>query len=256
MPDQTLTVTVPLPLFSGNRLTLNLQVSQAGGVAEVPPGSVGGDISSHNEIISWPGLAAALKFLVIRATMGDTRVDQKFKSNWAAARAVGVPHLGVYHLYIKEAGAVAQAEHIWRTTAGDWGNFQIVLDIETRAGEVIPPATWPVVSRSIAELIESCERLFGHTPLIYTSAYMWPQFVGPTLLPPLADILPRVGVFVADWSGPVSIPKPGWTTWDYHQRGKKPRTWATGDIDDDVRAPAPQRPLLDRILGVVGFKRA
>ncbi len=175
---------------------------------------LGVDVSHHNGTVDWAKVATGgFAFGICKATEGTTFVDPKFARNWTAIRDAGLVR-GTYHFARPgRSAAAAQAEHFARTVgeigAGDLGP---VLDLED-AGDLAPAALvgWA------QDFLDRLEALTGRVPLFYTGPGFWArtgnteQFTRYPLWQ--AQYGPRARTF-GGW--------PGWTFWQYTDRGEVP----------------------------------
>lgn len=91
----------------------------------------GVDISHYNGKTRWEkvGTSHPVEFVIVRATMGDDRLDTRYKANVDGARARGLV-VGHYHYYDPDENSTLQAENFCRTVDFRKGDFRPVLDIE------------------------------------------------------------------------------------------------------------------------------
>lgn len=56
------------------------------------------DVSSYQEVIDWPKVAAAgVEFAILKVIRKDLSPDKQFENNWAGATEAGIPVQGVYN---------------------------------------------------------------------------------------------------------------------------------------------------------------
>lgn len=120
------------------------------------------DISRWQIIDDYDLLAQRTDGGFIKATEGVFK-DNRFLTHWSETKKAGVKR-GAYHFWQPGLDSKQQARFFYDTvlSSGDLGELLPALDIE-RPGRGIDVRT----------CIEEIERLFGRTPLIYTSAYSW-----------------------------------------------------------------------------------
>ena len=130
----------------------------------------GFDISHYQEVkdIKWDSLSIGnrtvpLKFVVLRATMGNRSKDKNFDEFWELSKKHNLIR-GAYHFYRADEDPVKQANNFLESVKLEEGDLVPVLDIER-----IP------IRNSRAELIENLkiwlkivEEKYGEKPIIYT----------------------------------------------------------------------------------------
>ena len=94
------------------------------------------DISHHQGKINWQQLKDEgvidkfpVRFIMIKATEGATRVDENFIDNFYQAREYGFTR-GAYHFYSVHSPAKDQAEFFIRNVELENGDLPPVLDVE------------------------------------------------------------------------------------------------------------------------------
>lgn len=96
--------------------------------------AIGIDVSEYQGEIEWDAVKTLdndyqLSFVFIRATVGNDRLDKRFKENWLNAKK---NHLirGAYHYYRPNENSIDQAELFIKTVRLQQGDLPPVLDIE------------------------------------------------------------------------------------------------------------------------------
>lgn len=96
--------------------------------------AIGIDVSEYQDKINWDEVETLdndypLTFVFIRATVGNDRLDKRFKENWLNAKK---NHLirGAYHYYRPNENSIDQAELFIKTVRLQQGDLPPVLDIE------------------------------------------------------------------------------------------------------------------------------
>lgn len=161
------------------------------------------DVSRWQGAVNWQTVARqGARFAWIKATEGSTWTDPRFAENAAGAAAAGLLW-GPYHYFRNGVDPLAQAEHLARVVGGRRFTLPAALDFEDTTGTVD--------ARAMRRFCEAVEQLLGR-PVIYTGAWWWTvaRLGGPQ---PWAA---RYPLWVADYSGPVSVPA-DWPGWTIHQ---------------------------------------
>lgn len=201
-----------------------------------PPPSdhlLGLDVSYYDGAIDWAAVAGAGKrFVIMRATLGETYADPTYATNHAGARAAGML-VGAYH-YAKPSSdpndAVIQADWYANNAALLPGDLVPALDLEETGGL----GTSDLQAWVAAWLGEVSTKL-GVRPMIYTSPNFWATAMGGTTM--FADGGYSV-LWVAHW-GITSPTVPGgswsgngWTFWQYTSDGAVAGHSGRTDLDE------------------------
>jgi len=90
------------------------------------------DVSHYQETINWDDVRVSkhpIKFVFIRATMGENRKDKEFSNNWKGAKKANFIR-GAYHYYDPNQNSTKQAQNFINSVKLHKGDFPPVLDIE------------------------------------------------------------------------------------------------------------------------------
>ena len=128
------------------------------------------DISHHQGEIDWQELKDhgmidefPVRFVMIKATEGSTKVDENFEDNFYQAREYGFTR-GAYHFYSVHSSAKAQAAFFMRKVKLENGDLPPVLDVEHKPKN----QTDEEFKQSILQWLEIIETHYGVKPIIYT----------------------------------------------------------------------------------------
>jgi lysozyme len=136
------------------------------------------DVSTHQGVISWDDVQqmkvkdVELKFAIIKATEGYTRVDWQFKRNWKRAKEVGMAR-GAYHFFLATKNGEKQAENFIATVNLEQGDLPPVLDVEETYG--VKPAD---LKKRLKEWLDAIENHYKVKPIIYTNVDFYQQYLG------------------------------------------------------------------------------
>jgi lysozyme len=128
------------------------------------------DVSKWQGDIDWTAVAAAgTRFAYIKATEGGDVADERFRQNWAGARAAGVAR-GAYHFVYWCRPAHEQAQWFKMHIPPDPDALPPVLDAEWNGhsptcGKRIPREEAVAMMRT---LLDELEAHTGKRPVIYT----------------------------------------------------------------------------------------
>lgn len=128
------------------------------------------DISHHQGNIDWQVLSEygqidnhPVRFVMIKATEGATKIDENFEHNFYQAREHGFTR-GAYHFYSMHSTAKAQAEFFIKTVRLENGDLPPVLDVEFKPKN----QTDEQFQESIQLWLNMVEFHYGVKPIIYT----------------------------------------------------------------------------------------
>lgn len=128
------------------------------------------DVSRWQAKIDWNEVRdAGTKFVFMKATEGGDHEDPAFRTNWAAAKAAGLP-VGAYHFVYWCRPATEQAHWFVQHIPADPDALPPVLDLEWNGHSVTCPRKVPrdVALEKIRIMLAELERHTGKRPIIYT----------------------------------------------------------------------------------------
>lgn len=173
--EQVVTTFEPDPIPTGAKARPDIagadidQPTIFGGVRprrNYPTGLQGIDVSHYQHTIDWKAASKDknVGFAYIKATEGDSFIDDMYYVNFQEARKHKVP-VGSYHFFRPGIGAQAQYDHFISTIDIKHQNLLPLVDVETMSGV-------SSISTMHARLLEFCRLLTqafkGKKPLIYT----------------------------------------------------------------------------------------
>ena len=128
------------------------------------------DVSHHQGKINWQKLKDQgmidkfpVRFVMIKATEGASRIDPNFKENFFQARENGFTR-GAYHFYSIYSSAEKQAEFFIKNVKLEKGDLPPVLDVEHKPKN----QTDEEFVVSIRKWLDIVENHYGVKPIIYT----------------------------------------------------------------------------------------
>ena len=192
------------------------------------------DISHHQGRIDWDRLRdealineKPVRFVMIKATEGATRVDDKFYTNFHNAREYGFTR-GAYHFYGKRSTAKQQAEFFIRKVHLDVGDLPPVLDVEDKPASQTPEE----FKRSVLEWLHIVERHYGVKPIIYTYYKFKMQYLDDPVFDQYPYWIAHYYVDKVEYEGP-------WLFWQHTDAGRLPGI--KGYVDFNVfNGPLPE----------------
>ncbi len=186
-------------------------------------------MSHHNGQIDWAAAAAAaVDFVLIKATEGWSWVDPRFEENAGNSRGV-IGLRGPYHFYSNAVRKpVSQARHFAETIAGFEWELPPAVDIEDSSA--------PFRSREFREFLERVEDLTGVRPIVYSARW---YVHGRTRR--LNSYVNRYWQWVADYGDEMNAPS-DWANiviWQYSAKGDGPAHGVAGEHVDLNRTVEP-----------------
>jgi GH25 family lysozyme M1 (1,4-beta-N-acetylmuramidase) len=215
---------------------LLLVVSTMGAIVPTVPAAAIGrvpgiDVSMYQRRIDWRAVAATrIRFAIMRATLGNTYVDPRYRRNVVGASNHGLV-VGAYH-FAKPGrarwDARAEANHFLRVARNAPGDVVPVLDMEDSGG-LSRRQLWRWTKRWLTRVREQT----GLRAMIYSGNYFWTHSMGNT------SWFGRHGYphWVAHWY----VRRPdvpgrswggrGWTFWQWSATGRVPGIRGPVDLD-------------------------
>jgi len=147
--------------------------------AEAAPARVPGiDVSMWQGDVDWAAVAStSTRYVIMRATRGDSYVDPRYAEYLAGASANGLV-VGAYHrakVSLAQGDAVAEANHFVDVAQNAAGDVLPVLDIEEHNGLTVPQLTeW------VRTWLARVHARTGVRAMIYASPYFWRTYLGDT----------------------------------------------------------------------------
>jgi lysozyme len=138
---------------------------------------VGIDVSEYQGKIRWSYVDTLenkypLRYVFIRATVGNDRVDNQFKRNWLGAKENKMIR-GAYHYYRPNENSLEQAELFIKTVKLKKGDLPPVLDIEKLPKE----QSIERLKIGLRRWLKTVESHYGVRPIIYTGEKYYDDFL-------------------------------------------------------------------------------
>ena len=183
----------------------------------------GFDVSEYQGKIAWEEIKTIedtfqLKFVFIRATAGNNKVDSRFKQNWKNAKENGFLR-GAYHYYRPNENSIEQATNFIKTVKLQKGDFPPVLDIENL------PKTQSIDSLKVGlkRWLTKVENHYNIKPIIYSGESYYKDF--------LADEFEGYTFWIANYNFFVEDIKDHWAFWQFTEKGTVPGIQGPVDIN-------------------------
>ena len=185
------------------------------------------DISHHQGNINWSELRekglineTPIRFIMIKATEGSTRVDENFKDNFYQAREYGFTR-GAYHFYSVHSPAKRQAEFFIKNVKLENGDLPPVLDVEHKPKNQTDDA----FKASILEWLDIVEQHYGVKPIIYTYYKFKTRYLSDPVFDQYPYWIAHYYVDEVEYQGP-------WKFWQHTDVGRLPGI--EGNVDFNI----------------------
>ena len=185
------------------------------------------DISHHQGDINWSELRekglineTPIRFIMIKATEGSTRVDENFKENFYQSREYGFTR-GAYHFYSVHSPAKSQAEFFIKNVKLENGDLPPVLDVEHKPKNQTDDA----FKASILEWLDIVEQHYGVKPIIYTYYKFKMQYLSDPVFDQYPYWIAHYYVDEVEYQGP-------WKFWQHTDVGRLPGI--DGNVDFNI----------------------
>ena len=143
----------------------------------VPNRKIAGiDVSHYQGSINWHEVArnGNVDYVYIKATEGESLVDNTFRTNLIGARRAGF-RVGIYHFYIPSVSPQRQFNNFRSTVNLKEMDLLPIIDIERRGREPLPQ-----FQRNLKSFIQMIERHYGIKPILYCSRDFYNKYLsGP-----------------------------------------------------------------------------
>ena len=185
------------------------------------------DISHYQGDIDWEELrrngvidSCPIRFVMIKATEGVDKVDEKFERNFRLAREHGFTR-GVYHFYSTQSPAINQAHAFIRKVQLEQGDLPPVLDVEKKPKE----QSRDDFRRDVLTWLLMVENHYGVKPIIYTNYKFKLDYLDDSLFNQYPYWIAHYYVDSLEYQG-------SWKFWQHTDCGRLPGI--DGDVDFDV----------------------
>ena len=185
------------------------------------------DISHHQGKINWKKLkdkglidGYPIRFVMIKATEGASRIDANFRSNFYNAREHGFTR-GAYHFYSVHSPAKAQAEFFIRHVKLENGDLPPVLDVENKPKN----QTDEEFRESIQLWLNMVEFHYGVKPIIYTYYKFKTRYLDD-------DVFDQYPYWIAHYYVEKVEYQGEWKFWQHTDAGRLPGI--KGDVDFNI----------------------
>ena len=177
------------------------------------------DVSKYQGNIDWAAVrASGVKFAWIKATEGADHMDSKFRENWDAAKAAGVPR-GAYHFVYWCRPNHEEIGWFKRNVPVDPEALPPVLDVEATPTSRTCKRTLhkAEVLADMREMLNDMERHYGKRPVIYVTVDFYQAILSE-------GEFSDYPMWVRSTKHPPNVPYGSrrWTFWQYQSDGRVP----------------------------------
>jgi len=185
------------------------------GAAYADPTGIDVSRWQHGTSIDWGKVKRdGVTFTFIKATEGSYYTNDYLRSDWAAAKRLGI-FRGAYHFARPSKGSAARQARYFVSRAGDHGargDLPPVLDLESDGGLGVR-----ALRRWTRTWLETVEELTGRKPIIYTGPYFWKDELGDS------TAFHEYPLWVAHYQTQSPTVPGGWPRWTFWQRSQTGR---------------------------------
>ena len=188
------------------------------------------DVSEYQGRINWEKVkyienTFPVRFVFIRATAGNNRVDKRFETNWAEAKNHQFIR-GAYHYYRPNENSREQANNFIKTVQLRKGDLPPVLDIEKL------PKNQPMDSlkAGLRRWLTIVDAHYKVKPIIYTGERYYDDF--------LKDEFSDYSFWIANYNFFTENIQDDWLFWQFTERGTL--TGIKGNVDVNIYNGTPK----------------
>lgn len=159
------------------RTAPDVYVDRLKGCPYTKEGYDGIDVSKHNGVIKWNEVAKdeRIRFVYIRATVGNGIVDRRYRQNVNGARKVGLK-VGSYHFFTSKSSATAQFLYFRNVVKKEEQDLVPVLDVEEDGIKGKWQGTQ--LQDSVRAFAEMVKKHYGKYPIIYSNEHFYNTELG------------------------------------------------------------------------------
>ena len=185
------------------------------------------DISHYQGVIDWEKLrdqalikGCPVRFIVIKATEGTTKLDGCFQENFFQAREHGFVR-GAYHFWSTQSPPEEQARYFLDNVALKDGDLPPVLDVEhIKAGMPVEE-----FQRQILVWLQMVEEHYGVKPILYTGYKFKMRYLNDSIFDQYPYWIAHYYVETLEYQGQ-------WKFWQHTDAGRLPGI--KGYVDFDI----------------------
>ena len=171
---------------------------------------VGIDVSQYQGTINWEQVknienSFPIRYVFIRATVGQDKVDNEFENNWRQSKNNGIVR-GAYHYYRPNENSLAQANNFISTVKLEKGDLPPVLDIE----QLPKNQTLDSLKVGLKRWLVKVEDHYKVKPIIYSGEKFYNAF--------LKEEFSEYTFWIANYNFFVEDLKDDWLFWQFTEK--------------------------------------
>ena len=185
------------------------------------------DVSHYQGDIDWRKLReqgtideCPISFVMIKATEGADKVDDKFEYNFSEAREHGFTR-GAYHYYSTQSAAADQARFFFQNVKLDRGDLPPVLDVEQKP----KTQTDEAFRQDVLQWLRMAEQHYGVKPILYTDYKFKVDYLNDSAFNDYPYWIAHYYVDSVEYQGP-------WKFWQHTDVGRLPGI--KGNVDFNI----------------------
>ncbi|MDA6068821.1 glycoside hydrolase family 25 protein [Flavobacterium sp. AC] len=175
---------------------------------------IGIDVSEFQGKVQWDEVEVLeekypVKFVFIRATAGNDKVDRQFKRNWEGAKEHKIMR-GAYHYYRPNENSIEQANLFIKTVKLQKGDLPPVLDIE----RLPKNQSLDSLKKGLKRWLNKVETHYQVRPIIYTGERYYDDF--------LKEEFGQYLFWIANYNFYREKIEDDWLFWQFTEKGSLP----------------------------------
>lgn len=185
--------------------------------------AVGIDVSEYQGSVEWSVIDSLennypIHFVFIRATVGNDRLDKKFKDNWLGAKKNKLIR-GAYHYYRPNENSLEQAALFIKNVRLQKGDLPPVLDIE----QLPKNQSLDSLKIGLKRWLKAVEQHYKVKPIIYTGE----RYYGDFLKKEFSDYL----FWIANYNFYREKMEEDWLFWQFSEKATVPGIKGNVDVN-------------------------
>ncbi len=169
------------------------------------------DVSQYQSVIKWEDVSLindrfVIDYVFVRATMGESKKDIRFKENWEGVRSINKIR-GAYHYFRPNENSIKQAENFIKTVRLRPGDLPPVLDIEEHPKR----QSMDSLKMGLKRWLNLVEKHYKVRPILYSGDKYYSDF--------LEKEFSDYPLWIANYNFWVEEPKGHWDFWQFSEKG-------------------------------------
>lgn len=171
----------------------------------------GVDVSEYQGAVNWESVycvenSVKIDFLIIRATAGIDKVDDKFKDNWKEVKKANVIR-GAYHYYRPDEDPIDQAQNFIKHVQLAPKDLPPILDVEKSPKNL----SRDEFIKNIQTWIDLVTKHYKVKPILYSGQNFHENY--------LSEHFPDYILWIANYNFFTETMQPHWHFWQFTEKG-------------------------------------